>query len=352
MAKPYGGKTGPLQNITTSSAPGAWTAGTEVFRQRTANLWPSAFPLYAVCPLGSVVFAATSGVVNQALSSTFFVVASGGVLNRTTEAPLFAAIGTTFGSGNGSTTFNVPNMYDKFIYLKGTTVSGTTPVQESGQLGALHVHTYNVTVGTPFQLGSPGDNGPDGTGSLAQNTEEVGEVSHVQNEQNKVSFIPLVCKQTTSWPVGTLMPLLWPSYNGANFPVSNYLICSGQAVNRTTYSGLYQLLGNHFGAGNGSTTFNVPDLRGLFLAGTRNIGQIQPSGYIATFEPSCFVRHKHTFTTGSLGPAQNPGRGVSPNNAATNAFAKAPASSAAGLLPNQSNAANISVIWVMPAVQV
>lgn len=347
MAKPYGGKTGPLQNITTGSAPGAWTAGTEVFRQRTVGLWPNALPLdAAVCPLGSVVFAATSGVVNRALSTTYFVVGSGGVLSRTTEAPLFGAIGTTFGSGNGSTTFNVPNMYDKFIYLKGTTVSGTIPVQASGQLGALHTHTFSTRVTSvvigynPFSTFTPT--------TTSIETEEVGEVSHVQNEQNKVSFIPLVCKQTAVWPVGAAMPLLWPSYDGATFPVSNYLICSGQAVSRTTYSGLYQLLGNNFGAGNGSTTFNIPDLRGLFVAGTRNIGQIQPSGYTnSTFEPSCFVRHKHNFAGTGQGGAQ----GGSPNGVTgANTFGVAPASSSDGLLSNQSNAANISVIWVMPVV--
>ena len=347
MAKPYGGKTGPLQNITTGSAPGAWTAGTEVFRQRTVGLWPNALPLdAAVCPLGSVVFAATSGVVNRALSTSAFVVSSGGVLNRTTDAALFGAIGTIFGSGNGSTTFNVPNMYDKFIYLKGTTVSGTTPVQASGQLGALHVHTFNIKTSSNVPSWNPGSTF--NNTSISQETEEVGEVSHVQNEQNKVSFIPLVCKQTAVWPVGAVMPLLWPSYGGATFPVSNYLICSGQAVSRTTYSGLYQLLGNHFGAGNGSTTFNIPDLRGLFVAGTRNIGQIQPSGYTnSTFEPSCFVRHKHTFSTAGQG---SPTGGSASSTTGTGSFATAPASSSNGLLANQSNAANISVIWVMPVV--
>lgn len=349
MAKPYGGKTGPLQNITVSSAPGAWTAGTEVFRQRTVSLWPYALPSdAAVCPLGSVVFAATSGVVNKALSTSNFVVASGGVLNRTTDVALFGAIGTIFGAGDGVTTFNVPNLYNKFIYLKGTTVSGNTGVVESGQLGALHTHNISTTYPAAGS-NSPGPGAPDAS-SVNVKTEEVGELSHVQNEQNKVSFIPLVCKTTAVWPVGTAMPLLWPSYDGTAFPVGNYLICSGQAVNRTTYSGLYTLLGNHFGAGDGSTTFNIPDLRGLFVAATRNIGQIQPSGYTAgTFEPSCFVRHAHLFPAAGGGPAGAGGPSTSLGSA-SNAFAVAPASSSAGLLSNQSNAANISVIWVMPVV--
>lgn len=63
--------------------------------------------------------------------------------------------------------------------------------------------------------------------------------------------------------------------------------CDGRAISRTTYSELFSLLGTAFGAGNGSTTFNIPDYRGLFLRGWdggsgrdsgRIYGQIQQSG--------------------------------------------------------------------------
>lgn len=46
-----------------------------------------------------------------------------------------------------------------------------------------------------------------------------------------------------------------------------YLECSGQAVSRATYAGLFNVLGISFGAGDGSTTFNLPDLRGEFIRG-------------------------------------------------------------------------------------
>lgn len=48
---------------------------------------------------------------------------------------------------------------------------------------------------------------------------------------------------------------------------TGWLICDGTAVSRTTYSTLYALVGNRFGQGNNTTTFNVPDLRGRFLRG-------------------------------------------------------------------------------------
>ena len=43
---------------------------------------------------------------------------------------------------------------------------------------------------------------------------------------------------------------------------SGYLLCDGTAVSRTTYAELYVVLGDTYGAGNGSTTFNVPQLQG------------------------------------------------------------------------------------------
>ena len=48
---------------------------------------------------------------------------------------------------------------------------------------------------------------------------------------------------------------------------TGYLLCNGQAVDRTTYSKLFDVIGTNFGSGDGSTTFNVPDYRGCFLRG-------------------------------------------------------------------------------------
>lgn len=348
MARQYGGKTGPFQIPTRSSAPGAWLASTEIFRQRTVNEWPTAIPLdAAVSPLGSVVFAVTSGVVNAAIQTGSFVVASGGTLNRTTENGLFNVIGVAFGSGNGSTTFNVPNLYDRFVYLKGTTVSGTTPVQASGQLGALHTHTWSFKEGNSAPAATGGSTpSPFNYGGSSLNALSDFQGTATQNDQRKRPLIPLVCKQSQVWPVGCVMPLLWPSYDGLAFPVSNYLICSGQAVSRTTYSGLYLQLGNHYGAGDGSTTFNIPDLRGLFVSGPSQIGMIQPSGSPTSFEPDAFVQHRHLFRIGSFG--QTVGNGGGPP-AFTNASGPPPSTSG-GLLPNESRAANISIIWAMPVV--
>lgn len=62
-------------------------------------------------------------------------------------------------------------------------------------------------------------------------------------------------------PPGTLFP-----YAGTIEP-SGFLFCSGNAVSRTTYSTLFAAIGTTYGSGDGSTTFNLPDLRGRVIAG-------------------------------------------------------------------------------------
>jgi microcystin-dependent protein len=48
---------------------------------------------------------------------------------------------------------------------------------------------------------------------------------------------------------------------------TGWLLCDGSAVSRTTYAALFAAIGTTFGVGNGSTTFNVPNLRGRVIAG-------------------------------------------------------------------------------------
>jgi microcystin-dependent protein len=68
-------------------------------------------------------------------------------------------------------------------------------------------------------------------------------------------------------PLGGLMP-----YIGASAPSSAFVLPYGQAISRTTYATLFVLVGTTFGAGDGSTTFNVPDLRGRGIFGQDNMG--------------------------------------------------------------------------------
>lgn len=62
-------------------------------------------------------------------------------------------------------------------------------------------------------------------------------------------------------PIGAIIP-----FGGINAP-AGWLICDGQAVSRTTYSDLFSKIGTSYGAGDGSTTFNLPNLKGKVLVG-------------------------------------------------------------------------------------
>ena len=55
----------------------------------------------------------------------------------------------------------------------------------------------------------------------------------------------------------------WPG----NTPPDGWLVCNGSAVSRTTYADLFAAIGTTFGAGDGSTTFKLPDYQGDFLRG-------------------------------------------------------------------------------------
>lgn len=57
---------------------------------------------------------------------------------------------------------------------------------------------------------------------------------------------------------------------GMSSPPSGWIVCNGGAISRTTYSALFAAIGTTWGAGDGSSTFNVPDLRGQFLRGWAN----------------------------------------------------------------------------------
>lgn len=55
-------------------------------------------------------------------------------------------------------------------------------------------------------------------------------------------------------------------YTGITAP-TNWMFCQGQAISRTTYAALYAVIGTRYGVGDGSTTFNLPDLRGRVPVG-------------------------------------------------------------------------------------
>jgi phage-related tail fiber protein len=60
------------------------------------------------------------------------------------------------------------------------------------------------------------------------------------------------------------------AFFAADSPPTHFLECNGAAISRTTYAELFAAIGTVFGVGDGSTTFNLPDLRGEFIRGWDN----------------------------------------------------------------------------------
>lgn len=72
-------------------------------------------------------------------------------------------------------------------------------------------------------------------------------------------------------PIGAVV-----DYWGTQLP-SNFMLCAGQEISRSEYSELFDVIGTNAGAGNGTTTFNLPDYRGRVGAGLDNMGGVSAS---------------------------------------------------------------------------
>ena len=81
-------------------------------------------------------------------------------------------------------------------------------------------------------------------------------------------------------------------------PTSNvpngYLECDGSELSRTAYSNLFNTIGELYGSGDGSTTFNIPDLRGEFIRGFDNNRGIDSGRAIGSSQADEFESHTHT----------------------------------------------------------
>lgn len=73
-------------------------------------------------------------------------------------------------------------------------------------------------------------------------------------------------------PTGTVL-----SFAGNTIP-ENYLLCDGSAVSRSTYADLFKVIGTTYGAGDDSSTFNLPNLVDRFVEGGSSSGTVKNAG--------------------------------------------------------------------------
>lgn len=67
------------------------------------------------------------------------------------------------------------------------------------------------------------------------------------------------------------------AFAGNSIP-SGFLLCDGSKVSRTTYKKLFDVIGTTYGAGDGSTTFNLPNLTDKFIQGSNTVGAVKAAG--------------------------------------------------------------------------
>lgn len=96
-----------------------------------------------------------------------------------------------------------------------------------------------------------------------------------------------VSSAPTYVPTGVMM--MW----GTASAPTGYLLCNGSAVSRSTYSALFAVIGTAFGAGDGSTTFTLPDFRDRFPVGA---GTTYSANSTGGSKDAIVVTHTHTAT--------------------------------------------------------
>lgn len=92
-------------------------------------------------------------------------------------------------------------------------------------------------------------------------------------------------------PIGSMF--MWAT----NTAPQDYLICNGQAVSRTQYTSLFAILGTTYGAGDGSTTFNIPNAGGRTIRGAGGTYALASTGGADTvmLAATNLPNHSHTY---------------------------------------------------------
>ena len=84
-------------------------------------------------------------------------------------------------------------------------------------------------------------------------------------------------------------------FGGETAPNADWMLCRGQEINRGTYAALFAVIGARFGAGNGSSTFNLPNMQGKVAAGTWPGGAYgATTGAAFGTADTVVVAHNHT----------------------------------------------------------
>ena len=196
---------------------------------------------------------------------------------------LFVAVSfVTYGQGNSGLGFNyqaVVRGADGFVLPKQNVELrfSLMPGQQATQASWIETHnvttdafgTIGVTVGKGTKVGSGKETFAEIVNFAAIHywlKVEIKEGSSYRElSYTALASVPYseVATNAVSSPVGSVMPFA----GDASKVPAGWLLCDGSAVSRSEYAALYAVISTDWGFGNNSTTFNLPDMRGMFLRG-------------------------------------------------------------------------------------
>ena len=204
-------------------------------------------------------FLEVKGSVGTAATSIFLVIPnktkSYAVLNKV-SANATSNVVMMRVAGNTGVTLNRSSTVFQHVICDGTSVYNvdqveasfnTLQVSGSVSVGGTAIFSSTVTVV--------------GAGTFKNNVSVSGNVVAAEFYGGGANLTGIV-----ALPTGAVLP-----FAGASAP-SGHLLCFGQAISRSTYSDLFTAIGTVYGVGDGSTTFNIPDLRGRVVAGQDDMG--------------------------------------------------------------------------------
>lgn len=188
-----------------------------------------------------------------------------------------------------------------------TTAAGTTPTANPVRLNARGEPATGVFLGTgaySIKLCDADDVEiwtEDGIEAAGTASAEAAAASAAEAAATAASLLTVADLYTllenNRVPIGIVLPI------GTLTVPSGYLPCDGTAVSRTTYAGLFAVIGTTFGIGDGITTFNVPDIRGEFLRGLDQGRGVDTARAIGSAQADALKAHTHTYKLWSPGGA-------------------------------------------------
>ena len=277
--------------------------------------WVAAQPqgdtaIYNTAPIGSTMSWTRSTIPSD------YVLANGQRLSRAAFPDAYdvavaevAAGSTLWTVRTSDETFTVPDLRDKFIYAAGAKALGTTGGEETHTLTIAEIppHTHPISQDNPPRLVTDGSQygyqpayGTGHTGSAGGGAAHNNMPPYVVLAQ-LVKVLGVVTSagflQGPQGPsgaeTGDVKVTAVPTTAGSE-PVG-WLLCDGRAVSRTAYAALFAKIGTTYGAGDGSTTFNLPDPQGRALIGAGSGSGLttRALGAKGGTEPSNMPSHNH-----------------------------------------------------------